>query len=507
MALIVVAVAVVIFAIAARIEAFPLSWAPMYARRATFQGAQRAWVNAHGCHFEGLRVDGTPLVLTAAKLNVGRAAFRRLCTDRMNHEPWHPWLLRSINNTLGFEPADARRIVTLRSTVQRIDTGFLSGDFPELRPQRVRLQTTASPRADGPRPRAKSWQHPDPSWAVGTTAVGLWLFAVAAIAQSRRPLWRRARRAWDDYWFAGGELLSLGLLRAVVGFGLVFWLVAGDASSWSWLFRLDPVGPSFEYLSPIWYFRALGVEAQFPWALRGVYAVLLFSALCVCLGARTRVAAVVAIFAIAVLKGARDSQAGDTHHREIMWVYALLVLACSRCDHAFSLSTWLGRRRGKSNTTVSAAEAAWPIRLVQVLIISFYFAAGVAKLRLSGAAWLDGELIQGLLFQRAVRDGIDPAGLGLELARHAWLCQGLACASVALELAFPVLLFLRPNSRLQIAFLSSVCAFHWANGILCDVKFGTTPFLFAAFLDLGQAARGIRARGNAILARFFRRRR
>ena len=69
----------------------------------------------------------------------------------------------------------------------------------------------------------------------------------------------------------------------------------------------------------------------------------------------------------------------------------------------------MGRRlRGAAHRSIEEWEASWPIRTMQVYIASFYLWSAIAKMRVSGWAWLEnGGRIQATLMKRSVMWGID----------------------------------------------------------------------------------------------------
>ncbi len=289
----------------------------------------------------------------------------------------------------------------------------------------------------------------------------------------------RICRAWRRFWYMDAEPANLGGFRIIISFGVLCWFLFGATSSWIWAAELDVNGPGFRYMEPIWYFEALGIRAQSPLLAHVAYYGSLLAALCVLGGIGTRVSIVFLILGITYLKGARDSQAGDIHHREIMWVHALLILLFSRCGDSLSL-----RARRIRGDPVAAGSARWPIRLVQTYIALFFFASGVAKVRLTGLEWMDGSLIQGLLVSRSMRWGVDDPGIGWTIAQYPNVCAALAITTIVMELGFPLILLMRPNSKLQVLTLLGVTGFHFANAYLANVNFGFTPILFLVYLDL-----------------------
>ncbi len=79
-----------------------------------------------------------------------------------------------------------------------------------------------------------------------------------------------------------------------------------------------------------------------------------------------------------------------------------------------------------------------------------FFGAGVSKLRHAGLEWIGSENLANLLIrgQYGAYVGDPLTTLGLEIARHAWLYQSLAAATVGLELGYPLALVSRRVRRI-----------------------------------------------------------
>ncbi len=92
-----------------------------------------------------------------------------------------------------------------------------------------------------------------------------------------------------------------------------------------------------------------------------------------------------------------------------------------------------------------SGEYTWPIRAIWVVIALVFFSAGVSKLRTSGLAWVVSDSMAIFLVQHQYHLGnaIPLTALGLVLARQAWLCRGLAAATLACEVGYPVALVSR----------------------------------------------------------------
>jgi hypothetical protein len=155
----------------------------------------------------------------------------------------------------------------------------------------------------------------------------------------------------------------------------------------------------------------------------------------------------------------------------------LLVLSFARCGDALSL-------RPRAAAARASWEYRWPLALVQVLFCQIYLFAGYSKLFTSGLDWITAENIRGhlLVLNQAL---VEPpqASWGYALAREPFLCVALASAGLALEFAFPLVLFYKAARRvlLPAAFL-----FHVANSVLFRIFFQNVPLLLL-FVDWSRA--------------------
>lgn len=456
--------AAVVFSMAARIEAFPLTWAPMYARRDTFWPPQDCYVISPDYHLIARRQDGVKERIDARTLNVADHSFERICTTRIDSKKWGPTLIDSVNRTLGRKEGAPGYIVKLTSKFGKVE--HREGEPPQIVTDGASCSVKDRELVSGI-PQAKSWQHPDPDWGVGFAVLAAFVGA-CLLARRGHPWSGRLRAGWEGFWFADEDAHRLDRFRAIACGAFFLWMFAGDRESWSWAAYLDPAGPRFQFLAPIWYFEALGIERHPPAVSFVAYWVGLAAALLGALGVRPRASIAVLIACIFWLKGARDSQAGDLHHREYMWVHALAILALAK-----------------------GGGPAWPLRLVQVYVAVFFLAAGVAKLRVTGIGWMDGDVLRGLLMARSVRWGIDPGDFGWWLAQQPGLCAALAVVAVSIEIAFPLTLLARRNAPWLLGFLGFVVLFHAANAWLASVEFLSTAVLLLAFVDLTSLRRRV----------------
>jgi hypothetical protein len=181
----------------------------------------------------------------------------------------------------------------------------------------------------------------------------------------------------------------------------------------------------------------------------------------------------------------RDSVAGDVHHRELIPFHVLLFFACSRCGDVASR----GAVRRGARAAIAEWEASWPIRASQLYVAAFYWWSGCAKQRSLGLYWFGPDVSSQLMLERAVRFGLDGGGpadgsaLGLWLSTHDVLLWLAGAGVAAMELGFPVILWLRPL-WMRIGFVAGVAFFHLANWLLLNVQFLFMPVVFVLFFDL-----------------------
>jgi hypothetical protein len=289
-------------------------------------------------------------------------------------------------------------------------------------------------------------------------------------------------RAWNQFFFTGFSGESLGLLRMYIGCGLLFFHTYQFAT----VLSLNPIGATYYFIEPIWYFKLLGIQYHVPAFSFGMYAILMGATVSMILGKNTRTSIIVIILCIFYLKGVRDSFSGDVHHREIIPMQMLFLFSLSKCGKVHSRDA----RQLHIAEGVQEWEASWPIKTMQLYVALFYFWSVIAKVGTSGWVWFAGEgKIQEVLIMRSVRWGLTDQGellkngLSFELAQHPELIQFFSILVLAFELGFPLLLLIK-SVKLRLAFIMGVTTFHIASFVLMDVNFLLIPFVYLIFFDL-----------------------
>jgi hypothetical protein len=163
----------------------------------------------------------------------------------------------------------------------------------------------------------------------------------------------------------------------------------------------------------------------------------------------------------------------------------LLVLSFSRCGDAWALATF----PRPAAPPPPAAEYRWPLRLVQVLFCQIYLFAGWSKLFVTGWSWASAENVRGhLLALNQALVALPVASWGYAVARHPLACSALAWAGLALEFAFPLVLF---SAAARRVLLPAAAVFHLANSLLFRIFFQNAPLLLL-FVDWDGLARRAR---------------
>lgn len=246
-------------------------------------------------------------------------------------------------------------------------------------------------------------------------------------------------RRWNAFWFQPSPALGLAACRV-----LFFAAFSG------YYLRLD-----FRELAdlpsaiwqPVWPFRALGVElpgAATLILLSWLWRTSMFTA---CLGVFTRLSTALALALGVYLIGLTENVARINHSDAIV-IWGLIVMACSRCGDVLSVDAWLGRVRSRPSVE-QRGDYTWPIRVMWLVFVVIYFAAGVTKLATSGLAWATSDHLANLLMLGPVAES-PLTKLGQEVGRHPLMSSLLAGLTLGLELSAPLALISRGARRTLI---------------------------------------------------------
>jgi hypothetical protein len=186
------------------------------------------------------------------------------------------------------------------------------------------------------------------------------------------------------------------------------------------------------------------------------------------LGVAYRVIAPIAAIALTFTLCYRNSW-GTPFHTENLLVLHVIALAIAPAADVWAL----GPRR------TSATGYGWPLKLMLALTASTYLLAGIAKLRLSGVAWIDGETLRNHIAIDNLRKLLfgDPiAPFATTLLEHPNILAGFSVMSIALELGAPLSLL---HERLGRWWAAGVWGFHVGVVLLMNIWFPYPLFGFA----------------------------
>jgi len=274
----------------------------------------------------------------------------------------------------------------------------------------------------------------------------------------RAKAWRRAE-AWLAAPVPARRLASVriglcGVLAARLATGPYLELAGQPAALFrpiSFLRVLDAMPPR----GPVLVLQALGVAA----------------ALLATVGLATRVTLPLAWLAALPLM-AMTSSLGKTAHNDVLLLLALVPLLPAPAGAAWSLDAL--RRGGPA----PAAVPGWPLRAAMLVVAGAYFFSGLAKLLHAGPAWALSDNLRWVLYASSDAQPA-PNAAALFVAARPWLARLLATATLALELAVPVVL-VRP--RLTRVIVPALVALH--AGIWVTMRLNYWPMAATAAVVL-----------------------
>jgi hypothetical protein len=296
--------------------------------------------------------------------------------------------------------------------------------------------------------------------------------------------------AWQRFWFSPASPVGLGVCR-VLFFGYLAARIAPDARVAPWA----GVDEAFWIPTHLFAVARLGVA---PAAVLQAVDLLWSAALVLaCVGLATRAATGASLLLGAYVLGLPQCF-GKIDHWSGLLVLVMAVLACARCGAACSIDALLARHRarraGRTLPYVAwSGEYRWPLQLVRVTMALVFLAAGIAKLRFSGLAWLDpGNMAIILVQPHYALDRQLPA-LGLVVAGMPWLAGTLAALTLLAELASPLALLGGPAAALVVG---TLLAMQLGIAVLLGVH-ASVPFLAIYAFWLPWDARARRSRWRA----------
>lgn len=156
-----------------------------------------------------------------------------------------------------------------------------------------------------------------------------------------------------------------------------------------------------------------------------------------------------------------DSSWGQVFHTENLLVAHVVVLALAP---AAGDALVLRRRRADGGRAdgvcVDGDRYGWPLRLAATITVATYVISGVAKLRIGGWSWLDGDVLRHLVAHDNLRKAVlgdVHSPLGAALVAQRWVFAPLAAATLVIELGAPLALL---GGRLRAAWIAAAWSFH-----------------------------------------------
>jgi hypothetical protein len=276
------------------------------------------------------------------------------------------------------------------------------------------------------------------------------------------------------WWFAPAPAERLAALRILIGGYALVWVIArlGEFAG------VAKDGPA--HFRPYGIVRAL--EAPLP--VSAVVAIAILTCVLLALfvlGVGYRyVAPLAALFLLWTIT--YRNCWGMPFHTENLMVLHVIALACAPAADAWAIDA--GKR------SAAAAGYGWPIKLLCALTAATYMLAGIAKLRIAGIDWIDGELLRN---QIAI-DNLRKAVLGDGVAPLAHLVLGhpkalvpFSAMSLALELGAPLALLHR---RTGYVWAVGAWGFHLGVVLLMNIWF-IYPLAFIALAPVFEVERPV----------------
>jgi len=269
--------------------------------------------------------------------------------------------------------------------------------------------------------------------------------------------WKSLAAAWNDFWFAPADPTSLGLIRLLVGGMLVYthiiWGTQLSAffGSTGWqraatlgVIQDDMIVPSFWWLvSDAW--------------LLPVHCLSLVILVLFWIGFATRVTSVLSlIITISYIYRVQMAGFGLDQLNTILCLY----LCIGPSGATLSVDRWLAVRKARrarkdqSNPVATdlmdglpvarSSSANLALRLMQIHFCVIYAWAGLSKVQ--GPAWWNGEAVW-LAFANLEYQTVDMTWV----AWYPWLAELMTHTSLAWELSFAALIWVRPLRPLMLA--------------------------------------------------------
>jgi hypothetical protein len=157
---------------------------------------------------------------------------------------------------------------------------------------------------------------------------------------------------------------------------------------------------------------------------------------------------------------------GMVFHVENLTALHLLLLAGAPAADALSVDA-----RRDTTFVPSHGRYGWSIRAMAAITVATYVLAGVAKLKIAGLDWMNGDYLRQQIAHdnlRKIEVGSIHAPLGAAMVRYSAPFTALAMMSLCLELGAPLALWGRRSARVWVA---GAWLFHLGVAVLMAIIF------------------------------------
>jgi hypothetical protein len=177
---------------------------------------------------------------------------------------------------------------------------------------------------------------------------------------------------------------------------------------------------------------------------------------------------------------------GQVFHTENLMLLHFAVLAVVPAADYYVL----GRRTNATSAESSDERYGWPIKLMVALIVLTYVAAGVAKLRIGGLAWIDGDVLRHqVAFDNLRKIRLDDihSPLGTWLVQIGWVWVPVGFATLLIELSAPVAFV---QNRIRYLWVGAAWLFHVGIATMMAITFPyhLTGIAYAAIMPTDRIA-------------------
>lgn len=282
------------------------------------------------------------------------------------------------------------------------------------------------------------------------------------------------RTAWDRHWFAPEPAINLAVAR-VLAAGVALWvLLSRDRAGVS---GLPEVFWSGVNATTRWRFLLFPGHWALEQGLTLLAVVVLLGAL---LGIRPRTSSFLSALLLYHLAPLESIIWTASPHGRGLTLATLVLLLCGIAPSGDALA------RG-ARSAAPSWEYGWPLRLIQLWLVSVYFLSGAGKVRESGLAWLHADTLVHWLRLATQNDLVAVhRAFGGWIADRPFVAGAVGVGTLLFEFGSVTALFSR---RSRPWFAAIAIGFHTAIHFTMNIALNSWPLLLT-FVDWD----GVRAR-------------